>query len=88
MVFLFMTKISVPVQNSIINILQNRYDNQFMQKVWKIEKFDFKYKKAELNRGILLTCKDENVIPNILNLKLSYKQPQSSKVSSFVRSNC
>ena len=79
MVFLFMTKISVPVQNSIINILQNRYDDEFIQKVWKIEKFDFKYKKAKLNRGILLTCKDENVTPNILNLKLTNKQPQSSK---------
>ena len=79
MVSLFMAKISVHVQNSIINIPQNRYDDQFLQKVWKIEKFDFKYKQAELNRGILLTCKDENVTPNILNLKLSYKQPQSSK---------
>lgn len=79
MVSLFMAKISVHVQNSIINIPQNRYEYQFLQKVWKIEKFDFKYKQAELNRGILLTCKDENVTPNILNLKLSYKQPQSSK---------
>ena len=60
-IFLFIAKISFPVQNSIINILQNRYDDQLIRKVRKIEKFDFKYKKAKLNRGVLITCKDEKL---------------------------
>ena len=47
--FLFLAKLRVSVQDPIIKILQRRYGDRSVTKVWKLAKFDFKNIKALLD---------------------------------------
>ena len=62
-VFLFLARLRFPAQDSIITILRRRYGDGLVKKVWKFEKFDFKYRKALLDLEFLQSCKKEKLIP-------------------------
>ena len=47
--------------------------------VRKLEKLDFKHKKAQLDLVFLRTCKKNNVIPKFLRFKLANRQLSSSR---------
>ena len=74
LVFLFLVRCRFPAQLSIINVLRKRYGETLVKHVRKLEKLDFKYKKASLDLEFLLICKRQNIIPNFLKFKLANRQ--------------
>ena len=74
LVFLFLVRCRFPAQLSIINVLRKRYGDTVVKQVRKLEKLDFKYKKASLDLQFLQTCKRQNVIPNFLNFKVANRR--------------
>ena len=43
--------------------LQSRYGNEILEMVWKLEKFDFKLSKTELDTKFPCKCKNNDIIP-------------------------
>ena len=68
-----------PAQDSIIKILRRRYGDDLVKKVRKLEKFDFKYRKALLDMEFLQSCKKEKLIPKFLQFKVANKRLESSE---------
>ena len=79
LVFLFLVRCRFPTQFSIINILRKRYGENLVKSVRKLEKLDFKHKKAQLDLEFLQTCKKNNVIPKFLRFKSASRQLSSSR---------
>ena len=50
-----------------------------LKKVWKFEKFDFKYRNALLDLEFLQSCKKEKRIPKFLQFKIANKRLESSE---------
>ena len=71
LVLLFLVRCRFPAQLSIIDVLRKRYGDTVVRQVRKLEKLDFKYKKASLDLQFLQICKSQNVILNILKFKLA-----------------
>ena len=78
-VFLFLTRLRFPAQDSIIKILLRRYGDGLVKKVRKFEKFDFKYRKALLDLEFLQSCKKEKLIPKFLLFKVANKRLELSE---------
>ena len=78
-VFLFLGRLRLPAQDSIIKILRRRYGDCLVKKVRKLEKFDFKYRNALLDLEFLQSCKKEKLIPKFLQLKVTNKRLESSE---------
>ena len=78
-VFLFLKRLRFLAQDSIIKILQRRYGDGLVKKVWKLEKFDFKYRKALPDLEFLQSCKKEKLIPKFLQFKVANKRFESSE---------
>ena len=78
-VFLFVARLRFPAQDLIIKILRRRYGNGLVKKVWKSEKFDFKYWKALLDLEFLQSRKKEKLIPKFLQFKVASKWLESSE---------
>ena len=55
--FLFLARLRLPAQDSIIKVLRRRYGDGLVKKVRKLEKFDFKYRKALLDLKFLQSRK-------------------------------
>ena len=73
-VFLFLVRLRFPAQDPIIKILQRCHGDGLVKKVWKLEKFDFKSRKALLDLEFLqsyeayLSCQR-----HLLDRKISIK---------------
>ena len=77
-VITLMMKCRFPTHSSIISILRKRYGENLVKSISKLEKLDFKHKKAQLDLEFLQTCKKNNVIPIFLRFKLGNSQLSSS----------
>ena len=76
---MFVARLRFPAQDSIIQILRSRYGDGLVKKVWKFEKFDFKYRKSLLNLEYLESCKKEKLIPKFLQFKVANKRLEPSE---------
>ena len=76
--FLLLVRRRFPTQLSIISILPKRYGERLVKPVRKLEKLDFKYKKAQFNLEFLQTFKKDNVIPKFLRFELANRHLSSS----------
>ena len=74
LVFLFLVRCRFPAKKSIIDILRKRYGEILVKNVRKLEKLDFKHKKATLDLDFLQSCKNQNVIPKFLKFKVANRQ--------------
>ena len=74
LVFLFLVRCRFPAKKSIIDILWKRYSENLVKNVRKLEKLDFKHKKATLDLDFLHSCKKQNVIPKFLKFKVANRQ--------------
>ena len=77
-VFLFLARLRFPAQNSIIKILRRRNGDGLVKKVCKLEKFDFKYRKALWDLKFLQSCKKRKLISKFLQSKVANKRLESS----------
>ena len=78
LVFLFLVRCRFPTQFCIISILRKWYGHNLIKSIRKLEKLDFKPKKAQLDLGFLRTCKKNNVSLKFLIFKLANRQLSSS----------
>ena len=70
LVLLFLLRCRFLTQFFFISILQKRYAGNLVKSVRKLEKLDFKHKKAQLGLKLLQSCKKNNGIPKFLRFKL------------------
>ena len=77
--FLFLARLRFPAQDSIIKILRRGYGDGWVKKFWKLDKFDFKYRKALLDLEFLHSCKQEKLIPKVIQVKVANKRLESSE---------
>ena len=78
-IFLVLARLRFPAQDSIIKILRRRDGDGLVKKVRKLEKSDFKYRKALLDFEFLQSCKKEKLIPTFLQFKVANKRLELSE---------
>ena len=61
-VFLFLARTRFPRTKSIVTIVRSRYDNEILEIVRKLEKFDFKLRKAKLDIELFCNCDNNDII--------------------------
>ena len=70
-VFLFLARVRNPKSKSIVEVFRSRYSENTVKRIRKMEKLDYRLRKAELDLQFLCKCDDNNVIPNFLNFRLA-----------------
>ena len=92
-VFLFLARVRFPKSKSIADVTRARYNENTVKRIRKLEKLDYRLRKAELYLEFLCECNDNNVAPKFFNfhvannhLKLSttYKQCQSNLLTEEI----
>ena len=68
--FLFLARVRFPKSRSIAEVIRSTYSENTVKRIRKLEKLDFRLRKAELDLQFLWKCDDNNVIPNFLNFRL------------------
>ena len=68
LVFLFLVRIRFPRTKSIAAIIRSRYGDRMLKMVRKLEKLDFKLRKAKIDIKFLCKCENNGIIPNFLFL--------------------
>ena len=69
--FVFLIRLRFSKSKSISDILRLRFSRSTLKRIRKFEKLDYRLRKAELDLQFLLRCRDNNVIPNFLNFRVS-----------------
>ena len=70
-VFLFLARVWFPKSKSIVEVIRSRYSENTVKRIRKLEKLDYRLRKAELDLQFLCKCDDNNIIPNFLNFRLA-----------------
>ena len=78
-ILLFVTKCRFPSSKSVADIIRDRYDDDTLQKIRKLEKLDFKTRKCQLDIEYLQICIDNNLRPKFLNFKVANASLRGSK---------
>ena len=73
LVFLFLARIRFPENESISSIVWKRYSGEVFKAICKLEKADYKLRKAKLDISFLIKCQNENIIPNFLKFRPANK---------------
>ena len=73
LVFLFLARIRFPENESISSIVWKRYSGEVFKAICKLEKVDYKLRKAKLDISFLIKCQNENIIPNFLKFRPANK---------------
>ena len=78
-VLLFIIRLRFPTSESLVHVVNRRYGRGTVQLLRKLEKLDYKHRKAKLDLEFLLSCQEKEVIPNFLYFKLANKRLQTSE---------
>ena len=70
-VFLFSARARFPKSKSIVEVIRSRYSENTVKRIRKLEKLDYRLRKAELDLQFECKCDDNNVIPKFLNFRLA-----------------
>ena len=70
-IFLFLIRLRFPESKSLSHIIRRRYGDKIIKRLRKFEKIDYHLRKAELDLKFLVKCRDNKVIPKLLNLRLA-----------------
>ena len=78
LVCLFVIRLRFPPRKSVANIKGERYGDATLKDIRRLEKFDFKKRKIQLDINFLETCKDAGVVPHFLQFKTANGHLRSS----------
>ena len=78
-ILLFVIKCRFPANKSIAEIIRNRYGDDVLAKVRRLEKLDYKSRKFELDVEFLQICLDNNLTPNFVRFKVTNSSLKTSK---------
>ena len=93
-VFLFLARVRFPKSKYIAEVIRARNNENTVKRIRKLEKLDYRLRKAELDLEFLCKCNDNNVIPKFLNFRVAnnhlkfsttYKQCQSNLLREEIR---
>ena len=70
-VLLFLARIRFPAHNLLVDTLRKRYGKNLVKDARALEKLDFKYRIALLDLDFLISCRNNNIIPEFLHFKVS-----------------
>ena len=76
--YLFIIHLRFPKSKSLHEVIRDRYGNETLKQIRRIERLDFKRKKSQLDLDFLLECQRRNVVPNFLYFKLANRRLQTS----------
>ena len=79
--FLFIIRIRCPRGKSTADIIRNRYADDYVKKIQKFQKCDFKLRKCHLDVRFLLDCKKNGVFPKFLRFKLVDRHLKNSHLN-------
>ena len=68
-----------PANESIADTIRRRYDSDTLLKVRRLEKIDFKFRKAKLDLQFLEECRSKSFIPKFLRFKTANKLLRTSR---------
>ena len=77
--FLCITRLRFPSDQSIADIIRNRYGDASVKQMRKFEKFDFRERKIELDLQFLRSCRDKKLAPSFLRFRVSNSNLRSSE---------
>ena len=66
-VFLFLARVWFPKSKFIAEVIRARYNENTVKRIWKLEKHDYRLRKAELGLEFLCKSDDNNVIPRFFD---------------------
>ena len=78
-VLLFVIKCRFPTNKSVADIIRERYNNDTLNKIRRLEKLDFKIRKRELDVEFIQICIENNLMPKFLNFKVPNSALRNSK---------
>ena len=93
-VFLFLARVRFPNSKSIAEAIRARYNGNNDKRMQKLEKIDYRLRKAELDLEFLCNCSDNNAVSKFLNFRVAnnhikfsttYEQYQSNLLKEEIR---
>ena len=93
-VFLFLARVRFPNSKSIAKAIRARYNGNNDKRMQKLEKIDYRLRKAELDLEFLCNCSDNNAVSKFLNFRVAnnhikfsttYEQYQSNLLKEEIR---
>ena len=70
-VFLSLARVRFPKSKSIAEVTQARYNENTVKRIRKLEKPDYRLRKAELDIKFSCKCNDNNVFAKVLNFRVA-----------------
>ena len=78
LVILFLARLCFSRTKLIAAIIQSKYDDEIIKMVRKLEKLDFKLRKAKLDIEFLGNCDNNDIIPTFLRFRTANKNLRDS----------
>ena len=83
-VFLFLIKLRFPPKKGFVQVMKQRYGSLTLGNYRKLDKFDYRLRKLNLDLEFLRTCKQHETIPKFLYFKVhNYNVPSTIFYKSF-----
>ena len=79
LVFLFLIRLRFPHSNSVAEVIRKRYGQNTVQKLRKLEKLNYRLRKAQVDLEFLVNCSNNSVVQSFFNLRVATQSLKSSK---------
>ena len=79
LVFLFLIRLRFPHSKSVAEVIRKRYGQNRVMKLRKLEKLDYRLRKAQIDLEFLVNCTNNSVVPKFLNFRVANKSLKSSR---------
>ena len=86
-VFLFLARVRFPNSKSIAEAIRARYNGNNDKRMQKLEKIDYRLRKAELDLEFLCNCSDNNAVSKFLNFRVANNHIKFSTTYEQYQSN-
>ena len=80
LVFLFLIRLRFPHSKSVAEVIRKRYGQNTVKKLRKLEKLDYRLRKAQIDLEFLVNCSNNSVVPKFLNFRVANKPLESGHI--------
>ena len=87
MLFRFSQVVIITTISTLRNTFRIFSSGDYIKRLCKFEKIDYRLRKAELNLEFLVKCGDNNIIPKFLNFQLANRSLRFSLTYAHCQSN-
>ena len=87
MLFGFFQMVIITTISTLRNAFRIFSGGDYIKKLRKFEKIDYRLRKAELNLEFLVKCRENNMIPKFTNFRLANKSLRFSLTFAHCQSN-